>query len=235
MALRVSATMALSLLFSLIAVAHCAPLATNASSVAIPAAEVHAIPDEQGILRLPSSDDSVMSDAVVREGEVPGEEEAVKHVAEPDPDRSLEGQQGDEKTKEPADGDDEEDELEEIKKKTKKDHDEKKKSKKDHGCDGKGKKEKKAKKKHHQSNGEEEVEEEKKTKKQIHRHHRVEEETKKRLHHNKNKDNNGNDSDDEDEKEKKAKRWRKAISSRSMFGHGRRSQREEAATEETKN
>ncbi|PUZ75038.1 hypothetical protein GQ55_1G115600 [Panicum hallii var. hallii] len=249
MAFRVSANVALLIVFSLMAVAHCVPheaeLATDASAAAVTAAEVDAVSDGEGLLLLPYSDDSVVYDAVSGDGEVPGKEVVVDPVAEPDPDRShldsdgeeeltamklaTEGQQqDDEKTKKQIDGDEDEDEEEEEE--TRKNNhggvkEEKKKRKKHHDCDGKEKKKTKG---HHKSNDEEEEEEEK-TKKKIQRHHHVRKtKTKKLTHHNK------NDSDDEEEQEKKEKRWRKAIS-RSMFGHGRRSQREEAAKEEVNN
>ncbi|PVH65989.1 hypothetical protein PAHAL_1G119800 [Panicum hallii] len=250
MAFRVSANVALLIVFSLMAVAHCVPheaeLATDASAAAVTAAEVDAVSDGEGLLLLPYSDDSVVYDAVSGDGEVPGKEVVVEPVAEPDPDRShldsdgeeeltamklaTEGQQqDDEKTKKQIDGDEDEDEEEEEEKTRKNNHggvkEEKKKRKKHHDCDGKEKKKTKG---HHKSNDEEEEEEEK-TKKKIQRHHHVRKtKTKKLTHHNK------NDSDDEEEQEKKEKRWRKAIS-RSMFGHGRRSQREEAAKEEVNN
>ncbi|KAF8748976.1 hypothetical protein HU200_012772 [Digitaria exilis] len=239
MALRVRSAVALCLLFSLIAVAHCVPpeeaagdLATDASAAAVTLA-----PDEE---------EDILRFGLALEGEAPMEEKkeeeemVVNPVAEPDPDRSHpDSEQADEK-KEQIDADEDEDEAEEEEeeeeKKTKKknlDKDEKKEKaknkRKKHGC--KEKKEKKIKKHDEQSN-DGEGEEEEKAKKQIHRHHRVEKEkTKKWAHHNSGDD----DSDDEDEQEKKARRWRKAISRRSRFGHGRRSQREESQTEEVKN
>ncbi|CAL5059059.1 unnamed protein product [Urochloa decumbens] len=238
MALRASAAaMALFLLLSLMAVAHCAvvPLEEAAGGLATKASS-SAADGEEGLLRLPSREDSAVPDDVDTV-----EKEAVEPVAEPDPDRSnpesdhyggveeltaeklsIEGQEDEEKTEEQI-HDDEHDQEE-------------KKGKKHHGGDGKGKKKEKTTKKHHQSDGEEDDE---KTKKQVHRHrHRVEKEkTKKRPCHHKNRSNDDGDSDDEDdEHEKKEKRrWRKKAVGRSIFGHGRRSQREEAAKEEVKN
>jgi len=237
MAFRVSPSVALLVVFSLMAVAHCVPLKAaelTTTTTASSAAEVDAVSEGEGLpLPLPYSEESLVSDAVSGDEEVPREEEevVVEPVAEPDPDRSHPGSDGEEEltAKEQIDDDDDEE------KKTRKNHggdkEEKKKRKKRHDCDGKDKKEKKTKTKRPQSSNDEEEEEEEKMKKKIHRHHHVERKKTKKLtpHHDK-----IDDSDDEDEQEKKEKRWRKAIS-RSMFGHGRRSQREEAAKDEVNN
>ncbi|XP_039786900.1 protein PXR1-like [Panicum virgatum] len=212
MAFRVSPSVALLIVFSLMAVAHCVPLKAaelTTTTIASSAAEVDAVSEGEGVpLPLPYSEESLVSDVVSGDEEVP-REVAVEPVAEPDPDRSHPGSDGEEEltAKEQIDDDDDDDEEKKTRKNHGGDKEEKKKRKKRHDCDGKDKKEKKTKTK---------TKTKKKTKKLTPHHDKID------------------DSDDEDEQEKKEKRWRKAIS-RSMFGHGRRSQREEAAKDEVNN